>query len=147
MRKLLTAAALVPVAASALVLILSHGDAATVKAGGHTLQVVVADTPGERRKGLMNRSSVPCDGMLFVFPGEAPRTFWMKHTRIPLDIVFLTSEGRVLNVEHADPPDGGEPELYRSDGDSMYVLEIPRGYAARYGIAEGEDLEVEGEGI
>lgn len=118
--------------------------AATVAAPAGTLHLAVADEPAERRTGLMNRSAVPRDGMLFVFPGERPRTFWMKHTRVPLDMVFVAGNGTVLNVERAAvPEDPSSPETrYRSDGPARYVIELAQGDAERYGIRGGAALDI-----
>lgn len=105
------------------------------------LTVEIADTPRERETGLMNRSTLPEGyGMLFVFPQEKPRAFWMKHTYIPLDIVFLNADRDVINVEQADPqPNTSEHELtrYRSDAPARYVIEARQGFAAQHGIRPG----------
>lgn len=104
--------------------------------------LTVADEEDEQRTGLMNRTDL-CDtcGMLFVFDTAAPRTFWMKHTRIPLDIIFLSSGKQVLNVAPADPPAPGTPDgqlqRYHSAGPAQYVIELPQGYAAEHGVTPG----------
>ena len=76
------------------------------------VSVEIADTESERREGLMYRRNLEIDkGMLFVFPDEAPRSFWMKNTYVPLDTVLIDSEGRVLNVEEAYPqPNSSDDE-------------------------------------
>lgn len=106
-----------------------------------TVVLEVADSPAERRRGLMYRRSLPANrGMVFVFPDEAPRTFWMKNTYVPLDMIFVAANGTVLNVEHATPqPDATVTELrrYRSDGPARYVIEVNRGFANRTGIGPG----------
>ena len=102
------------------------------------VSVEIADTDSERREGLMYRRNLEIDkGMLFVFPDEAPRSFWMKNTYIPLDIVFIDSEGRVLNVEEAYPqPNSSDDELdrYRSEGDAKYVLELNSTFSEKYDL-------------
>lgn len=104
----------------------------------------VANTAGERSRGLMGREELPRDrGMVFVYPDEETRSFWMKDTLIPLDMVFLDAEMRVLNVEHAEPqPDAPDSELewYHSDGGARYVLEFNAGFADRAGIEAGDRL-------
>lgn len=116
--------------------------------GRHTVEVAleVANAPEERRIGLMNRESLELDrGMIFVYPDEGPRAFWMKNTLIPLDMVFLDSEFRVLNVETAQPqPNASEVDLnrYRSDGEAQYVLEFNAGFAAEHGIEAGDQLKL-----
>lgn len=102
------------------------------------VSVEIADSKSEREQGLMYRRKLALgEGMLFVFEEEAPRSFWMKNTYIPLDIVFLDSDGRVLNVEEAYPePDVSEEELehYTSDGDAQFVLELNSTFSEKYGV-------------
>lgn len=143
--------ALLLIAAIAATAVLAQGlvpapgsEVATITVPDGTLHLAVADEPGERREGLMNRTAVPRDGMLFVFPDEQRRIFWMKHTRIPLDMVFVAGDGTVLNVEQAAvPTDPSSPEArYRSDGPAKYVIELEQGDAARYGIRRGVALDI-----
>lgn len=106
-----------------------------------SLSVEVVDTPDERKAGLMNRSTLPPGhGMLFVFPKAELRSFWMKHTYLPLDIIFLNAEKQVINVEQADPqPNDPEAALkqYRSDAPAQYVIEARQGFAERHGVGPG----------
>jgi uncharacterized membrane protein (UPF0127 family) len=108
------------------------------------LAVEIAETRRERARGLMERESVPDGaGMLFVYEDAAPRAFWMKNTLVPLDIIFVNEEMRVLNVEHASPePYTPEDELtrYHSDGPARYVVEAERGYANETGVSSGDEL-------
>ncbi|SEW13609.1 hypothetical protein SAMN05444851_1631 [Aliiroseovarius sediminilitoris] len=101
--------------------------------------VEIADDPGERAQGLMNRESLPMShGMLFLFDKPQPVSFWMKNTLIPLDMLFLTADGTVARVhENAIPLDlspipGGS--------DILAVLEVNGGIAERFGITEGTEL-------
>ncbi|MDY6769956.1 MAG: DUF192 domain-containing protein [Candidatus Nanohaloarchaea archaeon] len=145
MRRGLAAVAAVVAGVAVLAGMLAGAETAVVGTPTGDITVAVADTPAERRDGLMHRSSVPHDGMLFVFDVAAPRTFWMKDTRIPLDIVFMASNGTVLNVAAADPEPGVAPaELarYRSDGPARYVLEVPQGDAADLGLAPGATVDI-----
>ncbi len=99
----------------------------------------LAQTNRERSKGLMNRLHLPLgQGMLFVYPYAHEPAFWMKNTLIPLDIIFLTSEGRVTFVyENAQPGDLTPV----SGGDNVrYVLEINGGLARKIGISAGSEL-------
>ena len=118
--------------------------AATFDIDGESVASVsleVADTPGERRRGLMGRRSLARNhGMLFLFPDAAPRTFWMKNTHVPLDMIFIAANGTVRNVEHASPqPGASDSELrrYHSDGPVRYVIEVRRGFANRTGVGPG----------
>src|SRR5690606_33756069 len=72
-----------------------------------TIDIEIADTPYEWETGLMYRESMEENqGMLFIYPNAAPRSFYMKNTYIPLDIIFMTSDTIVLNIkENAQPRD------------------------------------------
>src|SRR6056297_767591 len=68
------------------------------------INVEIADSDKERQKGLMNRTSL-CNkcGMLFIFDDERKHSFWMKNTLIPLDIIFINSKLKVVDIFHAQP--------------------------------------------
>ena len=90
----------------------------------------------EQQRGLMFRQSMQADwGMIFVYPEDGFRSFWMQNTYIPLDMVFIDTRGFVVGVVHNAEP------LTRSsrnvEGDSRYVLELTAGTAARLGIKRG----------
>ncbi len=105
------------------------------------LAVEVAETPSERARGLMGRESLPDDtGMLFVYEEADDRSFWMLNTKVPLDMVFVDGDRRVVNVEHASP--GFQGERYRSDGPARFVVEAERGYANETGISAGDELVI-----
>lgn len=101
----------------------------------------VADNDTERRIGLMNRTELgKHEGMLFVYPEEGYRSFWMKNTLISLDMIFLDSEKEVINVETAFPePNTSDEDLtrYRSERPVKYVVEVNAGFAENYSISEG----------
>jgi uncharacterized membrane protein (UPF0127 family) len=100
------------------------------------LQVEIADTARKREIGMMYRRWIAPDrGMLFDFPRPEPAAFWMKNTFIPLDIVFIGANGRVLNIAHGKPLD--ETPL-QSHGAARGVLEIAGGRAGELRIAPGD---------
>jgi uncharacterized protein len=82
-----------------------------------------ANTSKEQQIGLMNRQEL-CSkcGMLFIFPDNQPRSFWMKNTLIPLDIVFIEPDGKITNIERGQPLK--ESPTINSIGKAMYVLEL-----------------------
>src|SRR5512133_1207345 len=77
-----------------------------MKIGSKQFTLEVADTDATRNRGLMRRDSMPSDhGMIFVFDDEQPLAFWMRNTRIPLDIMYLDRGGRVVSVKSMKPYD------------------------------------------
>ena len=107
------------------------------KSGVHVFAVEIADTEPAREKGLMYRKSLPPGhGMLFDFHSEQPVGFWMKNTYIPLDMIFIRGDGRILNIaENAEPL----PErVIQSAGPVLAVLEVAGGTARKLGIAPGD---------
>ena len=120
----------------------SSGSTATLTTakGQFPIEVEVADTPGQREVGLMNRESLAEDsGMLFDFGQTRDVDMWMKNTLIPLDMLFLDETGRVVRIAaNAQPL---SLDIISSGGPVRYVLEINGGAAARYGAARGDSLE------
>lgn len=119
----------------------------TVTHQNSQINVEIADSPEERAEGLMNRQNLSENsGMLFVYKKEGSRSFWMKNTSIPLDIIFLNSEMDVINIEKADPePDvkvDSNYESYRSDRPAKYVLEINQNRSEEIGLKEGEKVNL-----
>ncbi len=115
--------------------------ATTIGVGGVTLTVEVADDPLERSQGLMYRESLPEDrGMLFVYPDEEPRAFWMKNTTIPLSIAFADAEGVIIGIMDMAPDDGRT--RYRSSGPAMYALEVNRGWFQRHAVKAGDKIRI-----
>ncbi|QCI78720.1 DUF192 domain-containing protein [Hankyongella ginsenosidimutans] len=84
----------------------------------------------------MFRASMPQDsGMLFVYKTPQPLAFWMENTYLPLDLIFIGQDGRILNVAANAKPLSRQPIL--SAGQAIGVLEINGGQAATLGIAPG----------
>ena len=108
-----------------------------------TFLVEVADTPSKRELGLMYRRDLPVDrGMIFLFPQETDQTFWMKNTPIPLDMIFIDSQRRIVGIVEQAAPFSLEP---RSVGrPSRFVLEINGGLSRRYGITAGDSVRFRG---
>jgi uncharacterized protein len=107
----------------------------------HDVQLEVVKTSLNRAKGLMYRRELPVGrGMLFVFPKEEVRTFWMKNTYISLDIIFLNKKLEVLGLVENVPILNETPRGI--DAASMYVVELPAGTAKRFGISAGSVLRL-----
>ncbi len=111
--------------------------------GPTSIRLELALTPDKQAQGLMYRTSLADDhGMLFVFPTDTDHSFWMKNTLIPLDLIFIAADGRVVGVHpNATPLSTAAISVGRR---SRYVLEVPGGNAARRGIAAGDRVEFRG---
>jgi uncharacterized membrane protein (UPF0127 family) len=107
--------------------------------GEHDFKVEVVDTPKARARGLMFRKSMPADhGMLFEFKAEGPVSMWMKNTYIPLDMVFIGRDGRVVGVA-ADAEPLSE-RIITSPEPAYSVLELNAGAARRISLAPGDQV-------
>lgn len=111
---------------------------------GERFSVELAQTQEKQALGLMFRDSLEDDhGMLFLFPGEARRSFWMKNTRIPLDIFYFDGERRLVSVSRHTPPCRTQRcPSYPSEGPARYVLELNAGKADELGVSPGDVLEL-----
>lgn len=110
------------------------------------LKLEVARTESQREYGLMNRTQLlPHTGMIFVFNADGPVEFWMKNTLVPLDMIFVASDGTVRrvfsNVKVVSPslPDDAIP---REGARAKYVIELRAGEAAEDGIVSGARLDL-----
>jgi hypothetical protein len=109
------------------------------------IDVRVADTPEKRYLGLSNTTSLDSrEGMLFVHDDEGQYAYVMRDMDFPLDIVFVSSEGRVTEIHHATlPPEGASgSDLTRYRGEGRYVLELPMGTANETGLDEGDRVVI-----
>ncbi len=101
--------------------------------------VELALTREQLGRGLMWRDDLASDaGMLFVFADDVARSFWMKNTPLPLDIVFIDAASKVVNVAENTTPFSTAP--IRSTAPARYVLEVNAGFARRNGIVAGSKV-------
>lgn len=109
---------------------------------GQRFTVELAETSEKQALGLMFRDSMAEDhGMLFLFPAESRRSFWMKNTRIPLDILYFDSDLALVSVAaDARPCRSARCPSYPSEGAAQYVLELNAGKAAELDVAPGDVL-------
>lgn len=106
-------------------------------------QMEVAATLESRTKGLMFRKSLgPQEGMIFLFGSERRQAFWMKNTLIPLDMVFVSSDWRVVGILTDVPPLTESPRSVSTP--SQYVLEFAAGTATRLRLEEGAKVTIRG---
>lgn len=112
--------------------------AVTAAGKTHRYKAEVARTPEQQARGLMYRRAMPRDaGMLFLFPEPRRASFWMANTYLPLDIIFISPQGRVVNVGEGVPLSEATVE---STGPASAVLELNRGEAARIGLKPGDRI-------
>jgi uncharacterized membrane protein (UPF0127 family) len=105
--------------------------------------VEIADTPAKREMGLQYRRDLaPDHGMIFLFPAEEQQSFWMKNTPIPLDMIFISAERKIVGIVENTVPfslDGRSVS-----GRSQFVLEINGGLSSRYGFKAGDSVRFQG---
>lgn len=112
----------------------------TMNLGSQTFTLEVADSESTRARGLMHRDSMPADhGMLFVFDAPQELNFYMKNTRIPLDIIFVDQNGRVVSIARMRPYDMSTTS---SAAPAQYAIELNQGAVARAGVAVGDLLHI-----
>jgi len=110
------------------------------KTGLRTFTVELATNDAERERGLMFRKELPEGrGMLFDFQQERPVAFWMHNTYIPLDMIFIRADGRILSIAENTTP--LSDNLIPSGGPIRAVLEVIGGTARKLGIAPGDRVE------
>jgi len=115
-----------------------------VELKGQRFSVEIADDREAQAMGLMFRDRLPPDqGMLFIFRDERSRSFWMKNTRIPLDIMYFSSGLELINVAKAVPCRVQQCPPYPSDGPAMYVLELNAGTASELGLVPGDVMTLD----
>jgi uncharacterized membrane protein (UPF0127 family) len=125
-----------------LVAACSHSPEVIIRAarGPVTVKVEVADTPDTRARGLMYRQDLAADaGMLFIFPTQSEQKFWMKNTPLPLDMVFIGSDRRIVGIVPDTRPFTTNP--LGVSGLSQYVLEVHAGFCAKHGVATGDSVD------
>ena len=105
--------------------------------GDYHFKVEIADTDQTREQGLMFRKSMARDrGMLFDFKTAQPVAFWMKNTLIPLDMLFVGADGRIVSIARDAAPMSETP--IPSGGDALVVIELAGGRAAQIGAEPGD---------
>ena len=118
-----------------------------VELGGQRYQVEVADDDAERARGLMFRDELAAGhGMIFVHEREEPQAYWMKNTRIPLDILYFDNTRKLVSQQRDVPPcsAGNACPSYPSNAPARYVLELNAGEAAKLKLENGVELKLGG---
>ena len=120
----------------------ARGGMTWVELKGQRYEVELALDEDSRMRGLMFRDSLPeRQGMLFVFPQQEPQAFWMRNTRIPLDILYFDDALRFVSVAAGAPPcTTPSCPSYPSSRPARFVLELNAGHARRLGVTPGDVL-------
>ena len=106
---------------------------------GIPINVEISSDPESITKGLMHRKQLDNgSGMLFCFPDQQERSFWMKNTEIPLSIAYANNDGNILNIEDMNP---NNEEGVRSQGPATYALEMSKGWFDQNNIVPGDKLD------
>lgn len=103
------------------------------------LDIEIADNDEERTRGLMDRQDLPDNAaMLFIFPNDELRSFWMKNTYIPLDIIYISSRKEIVSIQKYTQPKS--TYSIPSEKPAMYVLEVNAGFTDNNGINPGDKI-------
>ena len=114
-----------------------------VYGGKHRVEVELATTSASRTRGLMWRRELKAgEGMLFIFPEPSVQSFWMRNTLIPLDLLFIDAQQRIVGIIERAEPRTLSPRSVGKPG--PYVLEVPGGWCQKVGIRPGSRVELEG---
>jgi hypothetical protein len=109
----------------------------------YIFRVEVADTPAKRELGLQYRRELAADqGMVFLFPRESQQSFWMKNTPIPLDMIFISWDKKIVGIVEEAVPFTLESRSVQAP--SQFVLEIAGGLSRRYGFKPGDPVRFQG---
>ncbi len=116
-----------------------------VEIKGQRFTIEVADSFAERERGLMFRDSLEKDnGMLFIHDTEEPQAYWMKNTKIPLDILYFSKDRKLVSAQERVPPcsAGDRCPPYASEGAALYVLELNAGSVELFKIRAGDEMKI-----
>jgi len=143
--------ALLPMVASALIYLFRPADGTDLQkfssseltilsaSGPHRFKVELAETPAQMTQGLMFRTSLPPDaGMLFDYKEPTAATMWMRNTLIPLDMLFVDAQGRIVNIHQRAVPES--LDLIAAAAPVRAVIELNGGTASRLGIQPGDQV-------
>ncbi len=114
----------------------------SVTLNGKNVLVEIANNDQERSVGLMYREHLDENkGMLFTYPDENIRSFWMKNTLIPLDMIFINKNFEIVDIHQAEPcPKEGECPSYGAK--AQYILEVNKGFSQKNNISVGNKIKI-----
>ena len=107
-----------------------------------SIDIEVKQSAEERNMGMMwRRSMEENQGMLFIMDRPEMQSFWMRNTYIPLDIIFIDENFKIVNIRANAQPQTLESQ--RSTGNALYVVEVIGGFCASYGVKAGDEIRYE----
>ena len=107
-----------------------------------TIDIEIADNDPERSRGLMHRTKLSDQqGMLFIFDAEEDQSFWMKNTKISLDILYINAKKEIVTIYRHTQPYSESP--IPSFKPAQYVVEVRGGFCDQYGVKEGDKIHFE----
>jgi uncharacterized membrane protein (UPF0127 family) len=132
---------------------LDTDDTISVDLGGERFTLQLAVDPDRRARGLMKRDHLDqCRGMLFAFPDQRLRLFWMKNCLIDLDVIYLDGSGRIVSIKQMKAPPAGAPEQVLrdpagphaalSDYPAQFAIELNLGTADKLGLSVGGKIDL-----
>jgi uncharacterized membrane protein (UPF0127 family) len=111
-----------------------------IHVGKTSVIVEIVRTEEARERGLSGRDALsPGHGMLFMFESEGLPGIWMKDMKFPIDIIWADKDGAIVTIARKVAPES-YPAVFTPKSPSLYVLEVPPGFADQYGIAEGDKI-------
>lgn len=103
------------------------------------IDIEIADTGDDRQNGLMYRKSMEMNqGMLFIFPVEELQSFWMRNTYLPLDMIFVNADKKIITI-HKNTKTLSD-QSYASTEPAQYVVEVNAGFADKYSLKTGDKI-------
>lgn len=108
------------------------------------ISVAIATNDEQRERGLMFREELASDqGMLFIFPDQKLRGVWMKNTLLSLDVLFISTDGRIVSILKNLPPCASDPcRTYGSKYPAKYMLEVNAGFIQTRDIKIGQHIQL-----
>ena len=126
-----------------LILLIACTTGPYVQLGDAKVIVELAVTPEEKAKGLVHREYLDENkGMLFIFEDEKAPSFWMKNTLIPLDMIFINSDNKIVDILVAEPCKKDPCKSYTPKADAKYVLEVNAGFSERHNAKIGDEVSI-----
>jgi uncharacterized membrane protein (UPF0127 family) len=139
-RKYFLALFVLLVALAALFFVTTSRDG-RISIGDTRIAVEIVDTPEARARGLSGRDALSANsGMLFVFEEPTFASIWMKDMKFPIDIVWISAEGVIVDIKKGVTP-ASYPEIFIPREKSLYVLELPQNFSDQHGIFVGSKVD------